>query len=215
MPQNGLSMFDYYISIGIDPYSIGAIGFAGGGGALAANSVSSSNIVDGTIATVDLADGAITEAKFHPELQTTLGNFSQSLYNLQNPGFYGTFKFKNDNISDGGATLTITAEKRYFNPVTNTTDTQLILTPPETINKGSHYTISIPISERLTNKDTIIRMYYTINKAFIEVNNNDIFEEDDKSSDENGEYFDFIFDGNYAENNGGDAEISFNIADNI
>ena len=90
-----------------------------------------------------------------------------------------------------------------------------MLIPSETINKGNNYEISIPISERLTNKDTIIRMYYTINKAFIEVNNNEIFEEDDKSSDENGEYFDFIFDGNYAENNGGDAEISFNIADNI
>jgi hypothetical protein len=185
-----------------------------GGGALTLDSVDTTHIANGTITTADISNGAITEEKFAPALQLALATFSEKLYNLENPGFWGTFTFKNDNISDGGATLTITVEKRYFNSVTDTTDTQLLI-PSETINKGNSYEISIPINERLTNKDTIIRMYYTINKAFIEVNNNDIFEEDDKSSDENGEYFDFIFDGNYAENNGGDAEISFNIADNI
>jgi hypothetical protein len=58
-------------------------------------------------------------------------------------------------------------------------------------------------------------MYYTINKNDIEVISNDIFEENDKSSDENGEYYDFIFDGTYTENNGGNAEIVFTIADSI
>jgi hypothetical protein len=178
------------------------------------DSVGTSQIINGTITTADISNGAITQEKFSPELQLALATFSQQLYNLENPGFWGTFKFKNDNSSDDGAELSITVEKVYYNPITDTYDKQLLL-PLETINKGNNYEISIPISERLTNKDTKIRMYYTINKAFIEVNNNDIFEEDDKSSDENGEYFDFIFDGNYDENNGGDAEISFNIADNI
>ena len=215
MPQNGLSMFDYYISIGINPYSIGAIGFAGGGGALAANSVSSSNIVDGTVATVDLADGAITEAKFHPELQATLGNFSQSLYNLQNPGFYGNIKIMNHSSSDAGATLTITVDSRYYNPVTDTTDIQMILPAPETITKNHHYDIVIPIGSRLTNSDTILRMYYTINKADIEVVSNDIIEESDQGNDANGNYYDLSFYGGYDEMNGGNAEISFTVANSI
>ncbi|NBV78176.1 hypothetical protein EBR66_08510 [bacterium] len=58
-------------------------------------------------------------------------------------------------------------------------------------------------------------MYYTINKDQIEVVSNTIFEENDKSSDVNGNYYDFIFDGTYTENNGGNAEIGFIIADNI
>jgi hypothetical protein len=58
-------------------------------------------------------------------------------------------------------------------------------------------------------------MYYTINKALIENVSNDFFQEDDKSSDENGTYYAYIFDGNYADNNGGNAEISFTVADNI
>ena len=186
----------------------------GGGGPPGPDSVDTTHIINGTITTADISNGAITQEKLHPDIQTFLATIGQAVYNLEYPGFWGTFKFKNDNISDGGATLTITVEKRYHNPVNDTYEIQLLL-PSETINKGNSYEISIPINERLTNKDTIIRMYYTINKALIEVNNNEIFEENDKSSDENGEYFDFIFDGNYDENNGGDAEISFNIADNI
>jgi hypothetical protein len=58
-------------------------------------------------------------------------------------------------------------------------------------------------------------MYYTINKAEIAVASNTIFVENDKSSDENGDYYDFIFDGTYDENNDGDAEIHFTIADEI
>jgi hypothetical protein len=185
-------------------------------GTLGADSVDTTHIINGTITTADIADGAITEAKFAPAVQLALAQFSQALYNLQNPGFWGTFKFFNDNTSDHGATLTITVEKRYYNSADQTTTAISLLTPAETINKGNSYTISIPISERLTNIDfTIIRMYYTINKAFIEVNNNAIFEQNDYSSDENGNYFDFIFDGTYDENNGGDAEISFTIADSI
>lgn len=185
------------------------------GGTPGANSVDTTHIINGTITTADISDGAITQAKFSPELQLALAEFDAKLYNLENPGFYGNFKFTNDNSSDHGATLTITVEKRYFNPATNTTTTQSILAPAETINKGNAYEIPISIGERLTNDVTIIRMYYTINKADIAVVSNALFHEEDKNSDENGEYYDFIFDGTYAENNGGNAEISFTIADNI
>jgi hypothetical protein len=179
-----------------------------------ADSVGTSQIINGAVGEADIADGSITEAKFHPDLQLSLAQFSQALYNLQNPGFYGNFKFKNDNTSDHGATLTITVYTRYYSQATNTTKTQLLI-PSETINKGNSYEIPISIEDRLTNKDVIIRMYYTINKADIAVVSNVIFEEYDKSSDVNGDYYDFIFDGTYAENNGGNAEISFTIADNI
>jgi hypothetical protein len=180
-----------------------------GGGELTTDSVDTTHIANGTITAADISNGAITLEKCSPAFQLTLAQVLQSIYNLQYPGFYGTFKFTNDNSSDAGATLTITVESRYYDSVTNTTETSLLITPAETINKNHHYTITIPISERLTNKDTIIRMYYTINKDEIAVENALIFEEDDKTNN----YFDFIFDGNYDDNNGGDAEISFKIFD--
>jgi hypothetical protein len=213
MPQNGLSMFDYYISIGIDPYSIGAIGFVGGAvAALAANSVSSSNIVDGTIATVDIADGAITGDKFHPELQTALVTFSQQLNNLENPGFWGNLRIINDNSSDSGAELTITVQSEYYdNPTGNTDIIQRLAST--VITKGHHVDIPITIDDRLTNRDTIIRMYYTINKDKIEVVSNDIAAEDVKGSDVNGDYYVLVFHGNYADINGGDAVMGFKIFD--
>jgi len=148
MPQNGLSMFDYYISIGINPYSIGAIGFAGGGGALAANSVSSSNIVDGTVATVDIADGAITEAKFSAGLQTTLGGFADALFDLQNPGYYGRLRIRNSNLS----VSSITFDEIFYYSRTE----QVTLHGSLTINTNHYHDINIPIGDRLTNKDTVI-----------------------------------------------------------
>jgi|LakMenE01Jun11ns_1017448.scaffolds.fasta_scaffold9836791_1 hypothetical protein len=183
------------------------------GGPPGPDSVGTSQIINGTITTADISNEAITQAKLHPDVQIFLANVGQDLYNLKNPGFYGTFKFTNDNSSDSGATLTITVDSVYHNSVSNTYETQPLLRPAETINKGNHYTITIPISERLTNKDTKIRMYYTINKANIEVLSGTIFAEDDKSQDVNGDYFDFVFDGNYDDNNGGNAEISFIIDD--
>ena len=188
------------------------IGFAS---PIPANSVGTSNIIDGTIATADIANGAITEDKFSAGLQTSLGNFTQSLYNLENPGFYGNIKFMNDNSSDAGATLTITVESRYFNSVTNTTETQMILPAPTTITKNHHYDVPISIGSRLTNSDTILRMYYTINKNDIEVVSNDIIEESDQGSDANGNYYDLSFDGSYDDMNGGNAEIRFTVANSI
>jgi hypothetical protein len=221
MPQDGLSMFDYYISIGIDPYSIGAIGFAGGGGALAANSVSSSNIVDGTIADVDIADEAITPAKLDPTVKTFLTDigqayvlFSQQLNNLENPGFWGNLRIINDNSSDNGATLTITVQSEYYDAPTDSTDIIQRLAST-TIAKNHHVDIPIAIDDRLTNRDTIIRMYYTINKNDIAAVSNYIAAEDDQGSDKNGDYFVLIFHGSYAEINGGNAEMGFTIADNI
>jgi hypothetical protein len=214
MPQNGLSMFDYYISIGINPYSIGAIGFAGGGGALAANSVGTSNIIDGTIATVDIADGAITEAKFHPTLQGALTTFTQQLYNLESPGFWGNLKIKNHSSSDTGATMTITVQSEYYDAPSGNTDIIERLAST-TIIKNHHVDIPITIDNRLTNKDTILRMYYTINKADIEVVSNDIVQEDDQGNDVNGNYYILIFNGSYAEMNGGNAEINFTVANSI
>jgi len=179
------------------------------------NTITSFNIADGTILGTDISNGTITQAKLHPDIQLFLAEVGQSIYNLENRGFWGTFKFTNDNSSDTGATLIITAEKRYYNSPTNTYEIQSILPSPETITKGNHYTITIPEGERLINDITIIRMYYTINKTQIEVVNNVIFDTNDKSSDVNGDYYDFIFDSSYADNNGGNAEISFTIANSI
>jgi hypothetical protein len=113
-----------------------------------------------------------------------------------------------------GATLTITVQSEYYDAPTNNTDIIQLLAST-TINKGSHIDFSISIDDRLTNKDTILRMYYTINKADIEVVSNDIVQEDDQGSDVNGNYYVLLFKGLYAEMNCGNAEISFTVADNI
>jgi hypothetical protein len=56
-------------------------------------------------------------------------------------------------------------------------------------------------------------MFYTINKDKIMAVSNNIVQEDDKASDENGPFYVLIFHGNYADINGGNAEIAFKIFD--
>jgi hypothetical protein len=180
------------------------------GGPPGPDSVGTSQIINGTITTADISDGAITQAKFSPELQLALITFSQQLNNLENPGFWGNLRIKNDNSSDSGATMTITVQSEYYDAPTNDTDITERLAST-TITKGHHVDIPITIDDRLTNKETILRMYYTINKADIEVVENDIVQEDDKGSNVNGNYFVLIFRGIYAEINGGNAEISFSV----
>jgi hypothetical protein len=179
-----------------------------------ADSVGTSQIINNSIGTADIADGAITEAKFSAALQLALVTFTQQLANLENPGFWGNLKIKNDISSDSGATMTITVQSEYYDAPTNNTDIIQRLAST-TITRNHHVDIPITIDNRLTNKDTILRMYYTINKNDIAVVSNDIVQEDDKGSDVNGDYFVLIFNGSYAEMNDGDAVIGFTIADNI
>jgi len=113
-----------------------------------ANSIGTSNIIDGTVATADIADGAITEAKFSAGLQTTLGNFADSLFDLQNPGYYGRLRIKNNNLS----VSSITIDEIFYYSRTE----QVNLHGSITLNSNQHHDINIPIGDRLTNKDTII-----------------------------------------------------------
>jgi hypothetical protein len=179
-----------------------------------ADSVGTSQIINDSIGTADIADGAITQAKFSAELQLALMTFSQRLDNVEYPGFWGNLRIKNDNSSDQGATLTITVQSEYYDAPTNNTDI-LERLASTTINKGGHVDIPITIDDRLTNRWTVLRMYYTINKNDIAVVSNDIVEDDDKGSNETGDYYVLLFRGLYAEMNDGDAEISFTVADNI
>ena len=186
----------------------------GGGGPPGPDSVGTSQIINGTVGEADIADGAITQAKFSPALQLALVTFSQQLANLENPGFWGNLKIKNDISSDTGATLTITVQSEYYDAPTNNTNIIQLLAST-TINRNHHVDIPITIDDRLTNRDTIIRMYYTINKNDIEAVSNNIVQEDDQGSDVNGNYYVLVFHGNYADINGGNAEISFTVANNI
>jgi hypothetical protein len=182
------------------------------GGPPGPDSVGTSQIINNSIGTADIADGAITQEKFHPDLQLALVTFSQQLANLENPGFWGNLKIMNDNSSDHGATMTITVQSEYYDAPTDNTDIIQRLAST-TITKGSHVDIPITIDDRLTNRDTILKMYYTINKDKIEVVSNNIAAEDGKASDENGDYYVLVFHGNYADINGGNAEMGFSIFD--
>jgi hypothetical protein len=182
----------------------------GGGGPPGPDSVGTSQIINNSIGTADIADGAITEAKFSPALQLALVTFTQQLANLENPGFWGNLKIINDNSSDSGATMNIKVQSEYYDAPTD--DTVIIQRlGPTTITRGHHIDIPITIDNRLTNKDTILRMYYSINKDNIEVVSNDIVQVDDQGGNEFGNYYVLIFSGSYAEMNDGDAVIGFSI----
>jgi hypothetical protein len=184
------------------------------GGPPGPDSVGTSQIINGTITTADISDGAITQEKFSPELQLALTTFNQRLYNVEYPGFWGNLRIINDGSSDSGATLTITVQSEYYDNPTGNIDIIERLAST-TIIRNHHVDIPITIDNRLTNKDTILRMYYTINKDQIEVASNDIVLEDNKGSDVNGDYYILLFRGLYAEMNDGDAVIGFTVANNI
>jgi hypothetical protein len=117
-----------------------------------ANSIGSSNIIDGTVGEVDIADGAITEAKFSAGLQATLGAFGDALYDIQNPGYYGRLRIKNNNAS----VSSITIDEIFYYSRTET----VTLHGSITLNNNQHHDINIPIGDRLTNKDTRIYLRF-------------------------------------------------------
>lgn len=127
-------------------------GFYLTGGGLTANSINSAHIINGSIATVDLGDGIITEAKFHPTLQATLGGFADALYDLQHPGYYGRLRIKNHNSS----VSSITIDEIFYYSRTG----QVTLHGSLTLNHNQHHDINIPIGERLTNDDTQIYLRF-------------------------------------------------------
>jgi hypothetical protein len=183
----------------------------GGGGAPGPDSVGTSQIINGTITTADISNEAITQAKLHPDIQLQLAEFQQRIFNLEFPGFYGNLKIINDNSSDTGATMTITVQSEYFDePTGNTVISQILAST--VITKGSHVDIPITIDNRLINEITPLRMYYVINKDEIQnETQSTIVEIDDQGGDEIGNFFILKFYGNYADFNGGNAEISFSV----
>jgi hypothetical protein len=175
-----------------------------------ADSVGTSQIINNSINTADIADGAITEEKFSPAVQLALAIFSQSLFNLEYPGFYGTLRIKNSNTSSSGATMTITVQSEYYDQANDYTDVIPRLTTT-TINKGNHVDITIPISERLTNKDSIFRMYYTLNMGNLSEHSNVNVTVEEISTDINGDFASFFTSKTYSVLNGGSVEVSFDI----
>lgn len=155
------------IFIGMDAFSIlvsrsgnaGVVAVGVGAGTLTTGSVNSDHILNDTILGEDLADGIITEAKFHPTLQTNLAEFTRRLLNLEEPGWYGNFKITNANASNP-FTFTFDIYLDTYNVVTNTTDTDGPI-GPITLNHNQHYDFALSIGARLTNKDTQIRIEYT------------------------------------------------------
>lgn len=180
-----------------------------GGGPPGPDSVGTSQIINNSIDTADIADGAITEAKFSGELQLALAVFTQRLYNLENPGFYGNLKIKNSNISDPGETITIEVQSEYYDIANGTTEATTRLTTT-TINRNAHQDITIPIATRLVNKDSIFRMYYTASGTVSVVNTVNV-NVDEFGTDGIGDYVTFGTAKDYAVLNGGNVEIEFKI----
>lgn len=129
-------------------------------------SIDSSHIANGSIVTADIADGAITIEKFHPDIQFDFRNISYDVYNLKHPGWYGTFTIKNNNASNP-QTITFTVAARTYNIVTETTDV-ISLLAETTLAHNEEEVITLPIYERLTNKDTALRISYTVSEGNIE-----------------------------------------------
>jgi hypothetical protein len=179
------------------------------GGPPGPDSVGTSQIINNSIGTDDIADGAITEAKFSGAIQLALATFTQQLFNLQNPGFYGNLKIKNSNQSDPGETITIDVQSEYYDSTTGNTEATIRLTTT-TITKGNHVDITIPIATRLVNKDSIFRMYYTASGTVSVVNTVNV-NVDEFGTDAIGDYVTFGTAKDYAVLNGGNVEIDFKI----
>ena len=136
------------------------------GGTPGPDSVSSSDIIDGTISTSDISDGAITPAKLSSELQTNLTTTAYYINNLLFPGWYGTFTITNNNASNP-ETITFTVEERSYNQLTQSTDTRSLL-GSTTLAHNQDEVITLAIHERLTNDESIIRISYTLSGGSID-----------------------------------------------
>jgi hypothetical protein len=73
------------------------------GGALTANSVNSSHIIDGTIGEADIADGSITEAKFDPQFVANITTLENKVLTLEQTSVIRSF----DTITGTVPNLTI------------------------------------------------------------------------------------------------------------
>ena len=147
---------------------------SGSGVGLTANSVNSSHIIDGSILGRDLSNGSITEEKFDPNLRSSLFQFTRRLYNLENPGWYGTFKVKNNNASGANATISFTLEA-LTNISVDEVNTVNLVSPYTVLSRNDEVIITRPIQSRLDNKDTTLRFNYTLSSGNpITTNNYDL-----------------------------------------
>lgn len=133
-------------------------GGGGGGGAPGADSVSSSTIIDGTIANADIANGAIDETKLDPNFYALILEIERRVINLEKPGWYGSFMIKNNNASDP-YWFYFEIWLDTFNTVSNTTDS-VQFSLGQTLFHNQQYELVVPIGSRLTNEDTFIRIVY-------------------------------------------------------
>lgn len=140
-----------------------------GGGELTADSVDSSHIANGSIVTADISDGAITVEKFHHDIQFDFANILYDVFNVKYPGWYGTFTIKNANASNP-ETITFSVEAHTYNPITENMDVSELLAST-TLLHNQQEVITLPIYERLTNKDTRLIFLYTLSNGTIDSTN--------------------------------------------
>lgn len=156
---------------------------SGSGVGLTADSVNSSHIINGSILGTDIsdatitgsniADGAISQEKLDRNLISNLFEFNRRLYNLEHPGWYGTFKVKNNNASDANATFSFTLEA--LTPISVDEVNTVNLYPYTVLSRNEEVTITRPIQSRLENKDTTLMFNYTLSSGNpITTNNYDL-----------------------------------------
>jgi len=168
------------------------------------DSVSSSAIIDGTITTADISNGAITPAKLSSELQTGITTLVYNVNNLMYPGWYGTFTITNNNASNP-ETITFTVEERSYNQLTATTDVRSLLAST-TLAHNQNEVITLGIHERLTNDESILRISYTLSGGSI----NTLTETGIDNEDNSLSHYDFTVRSEFRHN--GNISLNFTIA---
>jgi len=168
------------------------------------DSVSSSAIIDGTISTADISNGAITPAKLSSELQTGITTLVYNVNNLMYPGWYGTFTITNNNASNP-ETITFTVEERSYNQLTATTDVRSLLAST-TLAHNQNEVITLGIHERLTNDESILRISYTLSGGSI----NTLTETGIDNEDNSLSHYDFTVRSEFRHN--GNISLNFTIA---
>ena len=133
------------------------------GSKIAVGTITSSNIADGTILGTDISNQTITGANIQDDTITQsklAAAFLFRISNLEYPGFYGSLRIQNSNLSAAGTYITFTLQSTNIAGVLN-------LLGSTTLTPNQHVDVPILIKDRLLNQSTSIQMIYSSDSTTI------------------------------------------------